>query len=59
MSLLPNSSHSVSLQVIVSALKNIYSVISTCVNWVSFWYCILPKMHYSHDLSYRGHWRQG
>ena len=34
MSLLPNFSHYVSLQVIVSAIENIYSVISVYVNSV-------------------------
>ena len=53
MSLLPNSSHFVSLQVIVNAIENICSVISTCVNGIHFLIYFLPKMIHSHILAYR------
>ena len=53
MSVPPNSSHFVSLQVIVSAIENIYAVISTCVNRVHFLIYFLPKMIHSHILAYR------
>ena len=53
MSLPPNSSHSVSIQVIVSAIENICSVISTCVNRVDFLIYFLPKWHYSRVQAYR------
>jgi hypothetical protein len=53
MSLLPNSSHSVSLQVIVSAIENIYSVINMYFNRVDFLIYFLPKMIHSHILAYR------
>ena len=53
MSLLPNSSHSVSIQVIVSAIENIYSVISVYVNRFHFLIYFLPKMIHSHILAYR------
>ena len=53
MSLPLNSSHFVSLQVIVNAIKNIYSLISTCVNRVDFLMYFLPKMLHSHVLAYR------
>ena len=53
MSLPPNFSHYVSIQVIVSAIENIYSVISTCVNRVDFLIYFLPKMIHSHILAYR------
>ena len=51
--------HKLSLQVIVNVDSFEISVIEYTINMVSFWYCILPKLHYSHHLSYRGHWRQG
>ena len=53
MSLLPNFSHYVSLQVIVSAIENIYSVISVYVNSVDFLIYFLPKLHYSRVQAYR------
>ena len=53
MSLLPNFSHYVSLQVIVSAIENIYSVISVYVNRFHFLIYFLPKMIHSHILAYR------
>ncbi len=53
MSLLPNSSHYVSLQVIVNAIENICSVISTRVNRVDFLIYFLPKWHYSRVEAYR------
>ena len=53
MSVPPNSSHFVSLQVIVSAIENIYSVISTYVNQNDFLIYFLPKWHYSRVQSYR------
>jgi hypothetical protein len=53
MSFPPNSSHSLSIQVIVSAIENIYSVISTCVNRINFFMYFLPKMLHSHVLAYR------
>ena len=51
--------HKLSLQVIVNVDSFEISVIEYTINRVRFWYCILPKLHYSHHLSYRGHWRQG
>ena len=53
MSLLPNSSHYVSLQVIVNAIENICSVISTRVNAIDFLIYFLPKWHYSRVQAYR------
>ena len=53
MSVPPNSSDFVSLQVIVNAIKNIYSVISVYVNGVDFLIYFLPKMIHSHILAYR------
>jgi len=53
MSLPLNSSHFVSLQVIVNAIKNIFSVIDTHVNRVDFLMYFLPKLHYSHVQAYR------
>jgi hypothetical protein len=53
------SSHHVSYQCIVNVDLFYISVLHYIFNRVGFWYCILPKMHYSHHLSYRGHWRQG
>ena len=53
MSVSPNSSHFVSLQVIVNTIKNIYSVISTYVNCINFLIYFLPKMIHSHILAYR------
>jgi len=53
------SSHHVSYQCIVNVDLFYISVLHFIFNGIGFWYCILPKMHYSHHLSYRGHWRQG
>ena len=53
MSLCPNSSHFMAYQVIVNAIKNIFSVIDTRVNRVDFYMYFLPKMLYSHVLAYR------
>ena len=58
MSLRPNSSHFMSLQVTVNAIKNICSVISTCVNRVDFLIYFLPKLYYSHVQAYRDLWGQ-
>jgi hypothetical protein len=51
--------HKLSLQVIVNVDSFEISVIEYTINGIDFLYCILPKMHYCHLLSYRGHWRQG
>ena len=53
MSVPPNSRHFVSLQVIVSAIENICSVISMCHNCINFLIYFLPKMIHSHILAYR------
>jgi len=53
MSLPLNSSHFVSIQVIVNAIKNICSAISTCINRIDFLMYFLPKLHYSHIQAYR------
>ena len=53
MSVPPNSSDFVSLQVIVNAIKNIYSVINMYFNRVDFLIYFLPKWHYSRVQAYR------
>ena len=53
MSLRPNSSHFMAYHVIVNAIKNILSVISTCINGIDFLMYFLPKLHYSHIQAYR------
>ena len=53
MSLPLSSSHFASLQVIVNAIKKIFSVIVTRVNRVDFLMYFLPKLYYSHVQAYR------